>query len=238
MMKKLVIGAVAIALSCGVANAGDSKPGENKLTKEEGVGMASGAAVGAVVGGPIGAFVGLMVGGMFGDGVGTVNRAEQHAQQLQHEADQLQQDLIDTRLALAKASERTGGDEMLDALAERLHADVMFRTASIDLDEQVVVKLEELGKLLAAHPQLEVQLHGFADPRGTAKENLELSQRRADVVREALVKGGAVPEQIRLAAHGEDLTTAAQGDLEAFAWERRVSLSIRPSAPAAVARTQ
>lgn len=237
MMKKIVIGAVAIALSCGVANAGD-KPGENKLTKEEGVGMASGAAVGAVVGGPIGAFVGLMVGGMLGDGVGTVKRAEQHARQLQREADQLQQDLIDTRLALAKASERTGGDEMLDALAERLHADVMFRTGSIDLDEQVVVKLEELGKLLAAHPQLEVQLHGFADPRGTAKENLELSQRRADVVREALVRGGAAPEQIRLAAHGEDLTTAAQGDLEAFAWERRVSLSIRPNAPAAVARTQ
>lgn len=233
MMKQALIGAVAIALSCGVAHAG-----ENKLTKEEGVGMASGAAVGAVVGGPLGAFVGLMVGGIFGDGVGTVKRAEQHARQLEREAEQLQQDLIDTRLALAKASERTGGDEMLDALAERLHADVMFRTASIELDEQVAVKLEELGKLLAAHPQLEVQLHGFADPRGTVKENLELSQRRADVVREALLRGGASPEQIRLAAHGEDLTTAAKGDLEAFAWERRVSLAIRPSSPAAVARTQ
>jgi hypothetical protein len=56
-------------------------------------------------------------------------------------------------------------------------------------------------------------------------------------VREALVKGGAASEQIRLSAHGEDLTTAAKGDLEAFAWERRVSLAIRPSAPASVAQT-
>jgi outer membrane protein OmpA-like peptidoglycan-associated protein len=225
MMKQALIGAVAIALSSGVAQAG-----ENKFTKEEGAGMFSGAAAGAVVGGPIGAFVGLMVGGILGDGVGTVKRAELHAKQLE-------QELSDTRVALAKASEQTGGDEMLDALAERLHADVMFRTASVDMDAQVAAKLEELGKLMATHPQLEVQLHGFADPRGTQKENLELSLRRADAVREALVRGGAAPEQIRLAAHGEDLATAAKGDLEAFAWERRVSLAIRPSVTAAVAQT-
>lgn len=226
MLKKTLIGAVAIALSCGVANAG-----ENKLTKEEGVGMFSGAAAGALVGGPIGAFVGLMVGGIVGDGVGTVKTAEQRAKALE-------QELSETRVALAKASERTGGDEMLDALAERLHADVMFRTASVDIDAAVASKLEEIGKLLSSHPQLEVQLHGFADPRGTAGQNLELSQRRADAVREALVKGGAAPEQIRLSAHGEDLATAGKGDLEAFAWERRVSLAIRPSAAASVAQTR
>jgi outer membrane protein OmpA-like peptidoglycan-associated protein len=91
---------------------------------------------------------------------------------------------------------------------------------------------------LAAHPQLEVQLHGFADPRGTPEENLELSLRRADSVREALIRGGAAPEQVRVAAQGEDLATAASGDLEAFAWERRVSLAIRPGATTAVAQTR
>lgn len=216
MLKKALIGAIAIALSSGVAHAG-----ENKLTKQEGVGMLGGAAAGAIVGGPIGAFVGLMVGGVMGDSVGTANRAELHAQELE-------QELIDTRIALAKASERTGGDEMLDRLAERLHADVMFRTASAEVDANVAAKLEELGRLLAAHSQLEVQLNGFADPRGTPGKNLELSLRRADAVREALIKGGAAPEQIRLSAHGEDLTTASKDDLEAYAWERRVSLAIRP----------
>jgi outer membrane protein OmpA-like peptidoglycan-associated protein len=226
MLKKTLIGAVAIALSCGVASAG-----ENKLTKEEGVGMLGGAAAGALVGGPIGAFVGAMFGGIVGDGVGTVKSAELRAKTLE-------QELIDTRVALAKASERTGGDEMFDALAERLHADVMFRTASVDIDAGVIARLEEIGKLLSTHPQLEVQLHGFADPRGTLKENLELSQRRADAVREALMKGGAAPEQIQLSAHGEDLTTAAKGDFEAFAWERRVSLAIRPSAATSVAQSR
>lgn len=228
---KTLIGAIAIALGSGVAHAGENQAGENKLTKEEGVGMFGGAAAGAIVGGPVGAFVGLVIGGVMGDNIGMAKRADLHARQLE-------QDLLDTRIALAKASERTGGDEMLDALAQRLNADVLFRTGSADVDAGVATKLEELGKLLAAHAQMEVQLNGFADPRGTAAQNLELSLRRADAVREALIKGGASAEQIRLAAHGEDLTTASRDDLEAYAWERRVSLAIRPSSTAKVARSQ
>jgi outer membrane protein OmpA-like peptidoglycan-associated protein len=226
MFRKVLIGAVAVALSSGVANAG-----ENKFTKEERNGMFTGAAAGAIVGGPIGAAVGMMFGGILGDSIGSAKRADLHARELE-------QELTDTRLALAKASERTGGDEMLDALAERLHADVMFRTGNADMDVDVAVKLEELGALLAAHSQMEVQLHGFADPRGNAEKNLELSLQRASAVRDALMKGGATAEQVRISAHGEDLTTAQKGDLEAYAWERRVSLSIRPSVTATVARSQ
>jgi outer membrane protein OmpA-like peptidoglycan-associated protein len=226
MMKRALIAATAIALSAGAAHAG-----ENKFTREEGVGMLGGAATGALVGGPIGAAVGLMFGGILGDNVGAANRANLRAQTLE-------QELIDTRIALAKASERTGGDEMLDALAQRLHADVMFRTGGVDLDLEVAGKLEELGKLLAVHTQLEVQLHGFADPRGNAEKNLELSLQRASAVRDALINGGATPEQIRITAHGEDLTTAPKDDLEAYAWERRVSLSIRPTGETKLAQAK
>lgn len=226
MFKKALIGAVALALSVNVTNAA-----ENKLTKEEGVGLFGGAAVGAIVGGPVGAFAGLMIGGIFGDSVGTTKRAEKKAQMLEDE-------LVETRLALAQASERSGDDALLGALAERLHADVMFRTASAGMDQEVIAKLGEIGKLLAAHQQLEVQLHGFADPRGSSDENLKLSALRAEAVRAALIDGGADPTQIAVAAHGEDLTTAAKDDAEAYAWERRVSLSIRPVGDASVARTQ
>lgn len=235
MFKKTLITAVALAMSAGAAHAGDKK---NEFTKEEGVGMLTGVTAGAIVGGPIGAAVGFMFGGILGDSVGTASRAEQHAKQMEDQSKQLEQELIDTRIALAKASERTGGDEMLDALAERLHADVLFRTNDAKMEADVVSKLEDLGKLLALHGQLEVQLHGFADPRGKSEKNLELSLERANAVREALIRGGASPEQIQLSAHGSDLTTAPKGDLEAYAWERRVSLSIRPTATSAVARNE
>jgi outer membrane protein OmpA-like peptidoglycan-associated protein len=234
MFKKALITAVALAMSSGAAYAGE----KNKLTKEEGVGMFSGAAAGALVGGPVGAAVGFMFGGILGDSVGTTSRAQAQAKQFEEQSKQLEQELIDTRIALAKASERTGGDEMLDALAQRLHADVLFRTNDAKMEADVASKLEDLGKLLALHGQLEVQLHGFADPRGPSEKNLELSLERANAVREALIRGGAAPEQIQLSAHGSDLATAPKGDLEAYAWERRVSLSIRPVATPAVARNE
>jgi outer membrane protein OmpA-like peptidoglycan-associated protein len=227
MLKKSLIAAVAIAMSSGAVHAAE----KNKFTKEEGVGGLTGAAAGAFVGGPIGAAVGFLIGGIVGDNVGMSKRANLRAEQLE-------QELIDTRIALAQASEREGGDRMFDELAQRLHADVMFRTGKAELDPQVIVKLAELGQLLASHTQMQVRLHGFADPRGKSEENLELSLRRADAVREALIDGGAAPEQIQLAAYGEDLTTAPSGDLEAYAWERRVTLSIRPAADTAVARAE
>ena len=221
MMKRTLITAVAVALSYAVGS-GVAQAGDNKFTKQEGTGMLSGAAAGAIVGGPVGAVVGAMIGGIIGDSVGNAQRSDLRAQSLEDE-------LLETRLALSKASERTGGEQMLDDLAQRLHADVLFRTGSVDMDVQVASELASLGQLLAAHSQLEVQLHGFADPRGTPEQNLELSLRRADAVREALIKGGASPEQIRLTAHGEDLTTASKNDVEAYAWERRVSMAIRPN---------
>jgi outer membrane protein OmpA-like peptidoglycan-associated protein len=224
MLKKTLIGAIAIAMVSGAANAGEG------IKKEAGVGMGSGAAIGAIVGGPIGAAVGFMIGGIVGDNVGTAHRAGRRAQQAEERMAQLEQQLNDTRVALAEASQRADGNEMFDQLAERLQADVMFRTGSAEVDAQVLARLEDLGKLVAMHSQLEIQLNGFADPRGTPEENLELSLRRADAVREALIRGGATPEQIRLSAHGEDLTTAAQDVTEAYAWERRVSLAIRPVA--------
>jgi outer membrane protein OmpA-like peptidoglycan-associated protein len=112
----------------------------------------------------------------------------------------------------------------------------MFRTAGTELDSTTTTKLQELGSLLAAHQQLEVQLHGFADPRGKSEDNLKLSLERAAAVRDALIEGGAAPDQIQISGHGEDLATAPKGDLEAYAWERRVSLSIRPLATTSVAR--
>jgi outer membrane protein OmpA-like peptidoglycan-associated protein len=217
MLKKSLTVALAIALTSGAAQATE----KNRFTKEEGVGGLTGAAAGALVGGPVGAAVGFM----------TANRANLRAQQLER-------DLLDVRIALAQASERSGGDLLLDELAKRLHADVMFRTGRAELDSQVAMKLAELGKILSTLPTMQVELHGFADPRGNAEHNLVLSQRRAEAVRQALIDGGAHPEQIVVLAHGEDLSTAPEGDLEAYAWERRVTLSLQPAGSLAVARAE
>jgi outer membrane protein OmpA-like peptidoglycan-associated protein len=218
--------AAVLAFGCVSANADN-----NNLKKETKVGMATGAAMGAVVGGPIGAAVGFMVGSIVGDSVGTVNVAEKHAKSIEAE-------LADVRLALSQAQAQAASEPMFSDLAQRLHGDVMFRTNSAELSEQAAATLKQLGQVMSNYPGIEIELHGFADPRGKGNANLLLSQARAETVREALINGGAKAEQIRLAAHGADLATAQSGDTEAYAWERRVSIAIASKQSGAVAQAR
>jgi outer membrane protein OmpA-like peptidoglycan-associated protein len=230
MIKRTLLAAIALTLTAGATHADSSK-----LSKQEGAGMLTGAAAGAVVGGPVGAFIGMMIGGIIGDTVGEAKDAELRAQAVEEE-------LLQTRRELATASrqsnEPSSEDAMFAALAERMHADVLFRTGSVVLDVPTQMQLAELGKVLSAHPSLSIQLHGFADPRGKKQQNQELSLQRAEMVRSALVFGGAGPEQVQVLAHGEKLATATKNDLEAYAWERRVSLVIQPSTTSQVAQGQ
>jgi outer membrane protein OmpA-like peptidoglycan-associated protein len=217
MIKRTLIAAIAMSLTAGAVQADD-----NKLSKPAGAGMLTGAAAGAIVGGPIGAFLGLMVGGIVGGSV-------DHAQQADQRAQSIEEELLETRRELALASAQQDSATLFAALAQQMRSNVLFKTNSAQLDTIVQEELAELGKLLAGHPRLAMQLHGFADPRGKSEQNRVLSLERAGVVREALLNGGAAPEQIQISAHGEDLTTAASNDVEAYAWERRVSLVLQPN---------
>ncbi len=227
-MSKVLAIAVALALASTTLYAGPTseKGGEQNgptktATKEAKIGMATGAATGALIGGPIGAAVGFIVGAVTGSEVSEVKNAKQTAESLRQQLSDAQSELAQ----MAKA-QQTDKDSIVGQLAQRLRADVMFRTASAELDEASTQKLSDLGKVLGAYPDLTIEIDGYADPRGKSASNDELSQQRASAVRAALIVGGASPDNIRVAAHGEHLSTAAKGDLEAYAWERRVSMSV------------
>jgi OmpA family len=48
-------------------------------------------------------------------------------------------------------------------------------------------KLDQLAQFLTEHPDRRVQVDGFTDSVGTDSYNLDLSQRRADAVRSAVL---------------------------------------------------
>ena len=218
----IVSAAVLLALSSATVTAAGTQT-KKSPSKEEAIGMASGTAIGALIGGPFGAAVGFIVGTVAGTGTEQVRATAKHAKKLENE-------LTDARLALSKFTEEQQHSEpRFDQLAQQLRGDVLFRTNSAELDANAGTKLAELGAVLAAYPSFSIELDGFADPRGESQGNMELSQRRAAAVRAALIVGGAQSERIKIAAHGAELSTAVKGDLEAYAWERRVSLSIVPS---------
>jgi outer membrane protein OmpA-like peptidoglycan-associated protein len=224
-VSKFIAVAVAIALTGASAHA-EVTSTKQGASKEQKIGMASGTVAGALIGGPFGAAVGFIVGSVAGTHAQQVRATEKKATILESQLAATQQELTSAQVALAKAAEKSNQDPMLTELAQRLRADVLFRTASAELDATAASKLADLAAVLTNYPGLVIEIDGYADPRGKAGENFELSQQRASAVRAALIVGGANPDSIRVAAHGEQLSTAAKGDMEAYAWERRVSLSV------------
>ena len=64
--------------------------------------------------------------------------------------------------------------------------------------------LEGLAQLLQAHPEYaKVEIRGYADPQGDAEPNLRLSQRRAERIRDALIRFGVASERLAAVGFGE-----------------------------------
>ena len=69
-------------------------------------------------------------------------------------------------------------------------------------------------------------LDGHADPRGTDKYNMALSQRRVSAVRDALVKAGIPAERIATVASGEKKPTCNEKTEDCYQADRRVEIFV------------
>lgn len=113
--------------------------------------------------------------------------------------------------------------------AEELMLTVRFRTDSVQMEAEDVRGLAQYAEVVAATRGTTIRITGFADPRGAAAYNQQLSWRRAMAVAQALEAAG-VPAA-RMAIEGKGATAAADGpvDLDGFAFARRVTVSIERS---------
>lgn len=239
-MNKFVVGVGALALTAaGAANAG----GTTYPSREESIGLISGAAIGAAAGGPIGAIVGIALGGWIGDRMDTKTQTVATLNQRLVENDQTmtalnfqlvesQQALADLNLKLADTERRFAlvapaeGGSLAPAIERTLRGEIMFRTRDATLNAGTSAHLMELAEVLVVTSDAVVQLDGYADPRGTKQENLVLSEQRAASVRDSLIAGGLPAERIVIRAHGEGETQSVAGDVDGFALERRVVITI------------
>jgi len=128
---------------------------------------------------------------------------------------------------------RSHGAELEHTLAavDAVGMDVSFRTDDTEIKAEDMGPLLKLGALAAAVPDATLRVAGFADPRGAAAYNEELSQRRAEAVAAALVCGGMARERLIVEAHGADESTSAAGDLDAYALDRRVTVRLERVTP-------
>lgn len=161
--------------------------------------------------------------------------ANQHAANVQQTADQ-------QALALAAASAQSSRDQDIIAQQEmqlkELNAkktkrglvvtlgDVLFNTNRAQLKSGGTRSVEKLADFLNKYPQQKVLIEGYTDSRGSDKLNQELSERRAETVRDALNRLGVSKDRISTQGYGEKYPIAENDTAANRQMNRRVEIII------------
>ncbi len=196
-------------------------------SKEESIGVSAGAVIGAIAGGPVGLFVGAALGAKLGEEFfqrdTEIDQLSASLQGSQSRVDELKRDVVSLGGDLQRMQEESR-PELLSLLQAGIEMDLLFRTDEDVLSTTTGSRLQQLAASLATMPGVFVRLDGFADERGNAAYNQKLSVRRAEHVMHVLLANGVPAARISVRAHGE--SPAADNNVDSFAFERKVSLTL------------
>jgi outer membrane protein OmpA-like peptidoglycan-associated protein len=111
-----------------------------------------------------------------------------------------------------------------------LSGGVLFATNQSTLLPNAMLKLNEVAEaLIKGDPDSKMTVEGHTDSQGNAAYNRDLSQKRADSVRDYLVSRGIAPDRIKAVGYGADRPVADNGSPEGRANNRRVEIVVAPS---------
>ncbi|MFU2509890.1 MAG: sortase-associated OmpA-like protein PdsO [Pseudoalteromonas prydzensis] len=235
-MKKMIIACTiaTIFAAPNLAHADTKSVAAKETHKETVIGLSTGAILGGIVGGPIGAFVGAFAGGLIGE----QEVAEDKIAEQQRALLVLQDKTDDYQHVLAKNAQMTEQLDQLEANNERLALaqmhnlmamTIQFKTGSSEIAPHFASQLDQLVNLLQSQPDLQLDLNGFADQRGDELANLALSKQRVANVQSYLIKQGISHTRLTTTAFGEQQTVADSDNYEENMFDRRVTLTTRPS---------
>jgi OOP family OmpA-OmpF porin len=103
---------------------------------------------------------------------------------------------------------------------------VTFDYNSATLTQSSLAVLDTVAEGLKKYPRLKVELQGHTDSRGPDAYNLTLSEKRADAVREYLLKDGVPSSQMSAKGYGEAQPIADNKTDEGRARNRRVVMFV------------
>jgi outer membrane protein OmpA-like peptidoglycan-associated protein len=103
-------------------------------------------------------------------------------------------------------------------------SDVLFNVDRAELSAEGMRTAQKLADVLLQDPQGVVLIEGFTDSTGTSSHNLELSQRRAEAVRNALIGLGVKGDKVATRGYGEAFPVASNNDAGSRQLNRRVEI--------------
>jgi outer membrane protein OmpA-like peptidoglycan-associated protein len=141
-------------------------------------------------------------------------RAQERAQEMAAKAQQLTAQVRDLK---AQETERglvvTLGDLLFDAGAAQLKP---AGTQAVD----------KLAEFLKQYPERNILIEGYTDSTGDAAFNQQLSERRANAVRDALLADAISPDRMRTIGYGEQFPVASNATSDGRQQNRRVEVII------------
>jgi len=132
--------------------------------------------------------------------------------------------LKDARDTIAKIAAVKDDDR---GMVITLQGEVLFKTGKWDLKAGAMAKLDQIADALRGKEQ-PIVVYGYTDNVGTMDTNMDLSQKRAQSVRDYLVTKGIPQDLITAQGKGPADPISDNGSVEGRASNRRVELVVSP----------
>ncbi len=206
---------VSLLVGCAGATAPYRGPYEtrrDKTAKGAGIGAAAGAAA-AVLKGKRQAdeiLAGAAIGAVVGAGVGAYMDAQEE------------------QLARIPGTtvERVGPDTLL----VHFESDVLFNVDSAIVSPSARGTLSQVAQVLIEHPKTALVVQGHTDSTGSEEHNQQLSDRRAEAVKNFLIGRGVDAGRMTAVGYGEGYPVASNDTESGRQLNRRVDLLIKARA--------
>jgi outer membrane protein OmpA-like peptidoglycan-associated protein len=101
---------------------------------------------------------------------------------------------------------------------------INFRKGTVELTFESYQFLEPIIQKLRSYPEVEIEIHGHTDSMGNYTKNMQVSQMRAEAVRQYLIAKGIASERVRAVGFGSSSPIADNKSAAGRSQNRRVEM--------------
>ncbi|MBL1142667.1 MAG: OmpA family protein [Proteobacteria bacterium] len=213
-----------------IANADDT---QHISSTKENAGFGLGALIGGLLAGPPGAIIGAASGTWFGNRETESDKSmaalEKKLNTKSMELAYQQNEMNQAHEAFRNELQRVVNSQeiqSLEKLSRGISYVIYYKTDDAEIRHDVRPQIQQLIELIKPYSQIQIQIEGHTDYRGSESYNMALSKKRVDKVRNEFINAGIPSNRLQTHAYGERQSAARQGDKEAYVFDRRVTINL------------
>ena len=142
---------------------------------------------------------------------------------------QIKQNTAQTPPAQQSAAKTSTTAAQLSTLREAFKAleaeKILFRSGSDVLTDESIRTVAEMSALLAKYTDINIEIDGHTDSAGSTENNLQLSQMRANTVRDLMIERGIARERLSAYGFGDGVPIADNDTAEGRKLNRRIEFN-------------